>query len=77
LNDNEFIDLYKNDPFAKYKIDYILKKNDEKVQKDKTLAATVYALNLSKSKDNIIFMDNSIEKISAPKHGKSFVRCKS
>jgi hypothetical protein len=40
--------LYKNDPFAKYKIDYVLKKNDEKIKKDKGLAATVNVMNMSK-----------------------------
>jgi hypothetical protein len=45
-----------NDPFAKYKIDYVIKKNDERVNKDKGLSATVNALNMSKEKDISVFI---------------------
>ena len=47
------------------------------MKKDKNLAATVNAMNISKSKDKIVFMDNSSDKISQPRHLKSYVRCKS
>jgi hypothetical protein len=47
------------------------------MKKDKDLAAKVNTVNVSKSKDKIMFMDNSNDKISEPKHPKSYVRCKS
>lgn len=47
------------------------------MQKDKNLTATINAMNVSKSKGEIVLLDNSMDKIAKPKHPKSYVRCKS
>ncbi len=44
------MDLYINDPFAKQKIDYILNKNEQKLKRDKVLAASIKAMDMNKSK---------------------------